>query len=279
MQNYYENTPLVSIIMPTYRRADFLPDTIQSVLSQTYKNIELIIVCDPSPDKTIEVLLPFSIRDPRVKIIENKTRMKHIPSLNIGLRRAEGKYVARADDDDPWINKNKLVDQISFLEENPEYVIVGTGTIVVNAQRKELFKYQQPNSDQTIRAKMLFGNPFISSSVVFRRATLEKTGLFDENLGDVEDWDLWMKIGTQGKLYNFQTFDIHRHYGERGLSVRNRKNVAKTRMQLIVKYRKQYPHFILAFIFNGFQRLYAFFPYIKILDDFLFKLKRLVLSK
>ena len=279
MQNIDKDGPLVSIIMPTYNRGEFLPDTIQNILSQTYKNIELIIVCDPSSDNTIEILSKYSTNDQRIKVIKNDTRKKLMKSLNIGLSVAKGVYIARADDDDPWININKLTNQISFLEKNPEYVLVGTGAIVINNQKNELFRYQQPNSDKSIRNKMLLGNPFIHSTVVFRKSILKKTGPYDENLTDAEDWDLWLRMGMQGKLYNLRTYDIYRFYGERGLSIQNRRNVSKTRLQLIKKYREQYPHSVFAYLFNLLQRFYALFPYVMIMDNFLFKLKRKMLAK
>jgi glycosyltransferase involved in cell wall biosynthesis len=271
--------PIVSIIMSTYNRAEFLPTAIKHITSQTYTNFELIVVYDHSTDKTAEILSEFSKNDQRIRIVRNENKMKLIKSLNIGLNLAIGKYIARADDDDPWINTEKLAEQISFLELNPEYVIVGTGTIVIDEQNKELFRYRQPNSDKSIRAKMLFGNPFIHSTVVFRKSIIDKTGPYDENLKDAEDWDLWMRIGMYGKLYNLPSYCTYRFYGRRCLSIKNRINVSKTRLHLIKKYCKQYPNFIPAFLFNSLQRMYAFSPYIETIDNFLFKLKRKILMR
>lgn len=277
-KNNYQN-PLVSIIMPTFNRAKYLEDSISKILLQTYKNIELIIIDDCSVDETQIVLSNLKIIDSRIKIIQTGKNIGLIKSLNLALGLAKGKYIARADDDDAWINKNKLKEQINFLEENTEYVIIGTGTIVINEKKEEIFRYRQPNSDKSIRAKMLFGNPFIHSTVVFRKSILEKTGLYDENLSDAEDWDLWMRMGMYGKLYNFPTYDTYRFYGERGLSIKNRKNISKTRLQLIKKYKNKYPHFIPSYLFNSLQRLYTCLPYIKKLDNFLFKTKRRVLMR
>lgn len=270
---------LVSIIMPTYNRANLLTETVKNILSQTYKDFELIIIDDCSTDKTLNIVRELAKEDSRIKYLRNEVNMKIVKTLNKGLHEAKGTYIARADDDDPWISKTKLEKQISFLETNKEYVLVGTGAIAIDERKKELFRYSQPKHDKKIRSLMLINNPFIHGTVVFRKSILEKTGYYDENIKDAEDWDLWFRIGIKGKLYNMQTYDIYRFYGERGLSIQNRKNVSKTRLQLIKKYRKQYPHFIFAYLFNSLQYLYTFSPYLKIIDNFLFKLKRKFLAK
>lgn len=279
MQLEPKKNPVVSIIMPTYNRGTFLPRTLQCILEQTFTNFELIIIDDYSTDNTSKILEEVTQTDVRIKCIRNETNLKVAHSLNKGLLLASGKYIARADDDDPWIDRDKLKKQVEFLEKNQGYVLIGTGAVVVDEKRKELFRYRVPVSDILIRKKMLFGSQFIHPSVVFQKSILEKTGIYNELIGDAEDWDLWLRMGIYGKLANLPTYSIERHYGKRGLSVKNRKNISKARLQLIKKYKKQYPHFIFAYFFNSLQYLYAFFLYLKIVDNFLFKLKRNFLAK
>lgn len=277
MLNKNNHQPLVSIIMPTYNRGNIIKEAISKIISQSYKNIELIIINDCSTDDTINILNKIAESDYRIKIINNEKNIKLVKSLNEGIKKSSGKYIARADDDDIWINHMKLENQINFLENNPEYSLIGTGAIMIDDRGKEIFRYLEPKEDRDIRKKILIGNPFIHSSVVFTRKILERTNLYDENLKDAEDWDLWLRIGQYSKLYNIQSYDVYRFYGERGLSIKNRRNISKTRLHLIKKYKKYYPNFERALIFNYIQRIYTFIPYIKKIDNILFKLKRKII--
>lgn len=274
MDENKSNKPMVSIIMPTYNRACFLRNTIQKILSQTYKNIELIIINDFSTDNTAQILEEISKKDSRIKIINNPVNLKIVGSLNKGIGIATGEYIARADDDDPWINLQKLENQINFLESNPNYVIVGTGAIVINEKGEELFRYLQPQTDIKIRNRMLFGNPFIHATVIFRKSVLEKIGLYDEDFIYTEDWHLWARIGKYGKMYNLPSYDIFRFYGERGISIKNRQTMSINRMRLIQKFKKNYPNFHSAYLFNKLQILYTKLPYLRKFNILLFKIKR-----
>ena len=105
----------VSIICPTFNCEKFVAKTVQSVLNQSYSNIELIIVDDCSTDKTIDLVKNFS--DPRIKLIVNKTNSGAAYSRNVALKEATGDYIAFLDGDDIWL-KNKLSTQINFMVEN-----------------------------------------------------------------------------------------------------------------------------------------------------------------
>ena len=128
--------PIVSIILPTYNRSRFLDRAIGSVIDQTFKDWELIIIYDASTDDTSEVLKKWQEKDDRIKVLRNeKNNYSTIgisKNLNDGIRVARGKYIARLDDDDYWCHKDKLKMQVDFLENNSDYVIVGGGMIVVD---------------------------------------------------------------------------------------------------------------------------------------------------
>lgn len=109
------NNELVSIIMPSYNTANYISDSIQSVLNQTYKNWELIIVDDCSSDNTLEVLSKFN--DKRIRVIVNEKNSGAALSRNKALKEAKGKWIAFLDSDDLWEN-NKLEKQINFMKEN-----------------------------------------------------------------------------------------------------------------------------------------------------------------
>src|SRR3990167_5227886 len=110
------NSPLVSIILPTHNRSSLIGGSIESVLSQTFRDFELVVVNDGSTDNTRKVVDDFSMRDFRVRQVVNKTNLGLVGSLNKGVENAKGKYIARIDDDDRWCDKEKLEKQITFLE-------------------------------------------------------------------------------------------------------------------------------------------------------------------
>ena len=256
-----------------------MPRTLETISQQTYANFELIIVDDASTDTTWKVVAEYMEKDPRIRYFKNEQNLKIARSLNYGLRQARGMYIARADDDDPWIDIQKLEKQIAFLEKNSDYALVGTGAIVIDESGKELFRYLQPETDSDIRKKILFINPFTHPSVVFRKSIIEKTGLYDENALDVEDWDLWLRIGRQGKFHNLPIYGVNRFYGERGISIKNKKSMAKSRLLLTKKYKNQYPGFFFAYLFNLLQRVYSLSPHQHTLHNILLRLKRTTFGK
>ena len=121
--------PLVSIIMAVYNDEFFLKSVVGSIIDQTYKNIEIIIVDDCSTDKSSSLLLNLKKIDKRIKLIKNKNNIGLTKSLNRGILNAKGKYVARQDADD-FIKRIEL--QVNFLENNKNYIMCGTQRVIIN---------------------------------------------------------------------------------------------------------------------------------------------------
>ena len=140
-------------------------------------------------------------RDHRVRPVHNqKNNYPDISkNLNEGMRIAKGKYIARLDDDDYWCDDDKLKKQADFLESHPDCVVVGGGTIVVDDADKERFRYFKQETDEAIRSRALFANPFTHSTVMFRRDIALAAGGYG-NYKNAEDWDLWLNMGTRGKV-------------------------------------------------------------------------------
>ena len=121
----------VSVIITTYKRPDYLRQAIESVLKQTFKDFELIIVDDDPESQNLEKVI-LSYRDPRIIYIKNEENLGGAKSLNVGLKVANGDYIAILDDDDVWLSEDKMEKQVKFLDENPDYIIVGTSSIEVD---------------------------------------------------------------------------------------------------------------------------------------------------
>ena len=123
MQNQ-KNLPLVSILMPTFNRARLIGKSIESVIAQSYDSWELLVIDDGSTDGTRDIIKEYANKDERIKcLFIPRTEFNGISKyLNLGIEKANGKYIARIDDDDFWCNNDKLSQQVNFLENNPEYV-------------------------------------------------------------------------------------------------------------------------------------------------------------
>jgi glycosyltransferase EpsE len=150
MNKHTGSDPVVSIVIPTYNRVSMLEKAIESVFAQSFKDWELIIIDDASTDETEKRMTDLDAKEEAVKYMRiPRINDKGISEyLNIGLRNASGKYIARIDDDDYWCHNDKLKMQVEFLDNNPEYVVVGGGVILVDEKGDELFRYLKKESDE-----------------------------------------------------------------------------------------------------------------------------------
>lgn len=187
--------PEISVIMAVYNGAGCIRQTIESVLCQTYKDFEFIIVNDASSDATQAVIEEFS--DPRIILISNERNRGQTSSLNIGLQKARGAYIARIDAGDISL-PTRLEKQIAFLEAHADVVVLGAGGFRYNEERKFLNLIVMPLSRLDIREKILFTSPLIHISVMMRREYILAAGGYDEKYKISADYDLWSRIVRSG---------------------------------------------------------------------------------
>jgi len=191
--------PLVSVILPTFNRASTLPRAIDSVLTQTYANLELIIVDDGSTDNTHELLKKYQKVDKRVKVIYNKQNLGAPLSRNKGIKASNGDYIAFQDSDDEWL-KEKLIKEMSVFSNFPKVGLVYS-LPVSNKKRINLFNFNKTRifSSTEIQQKILYINT-INIHVIVKKQLLIKAGLFDIELPRFQDWELWIRLS---KLTSF----------------------------------------------------------------------------
>ena len=248
MPTEQKNELFVSVIITTFDRPKYLKEAIASVLEQSFKNFELIIVDDCSPGtETKEVVGSFN--DKRIKHIRNKENLGGSISLNVGLNAATGKYIAILDDDDAWISKEKLSQQAKFLEENPDYVLVGTNAIVIDYDSgREIVRSRAPYDDETIRRNFLLSNPITHSSILCRRSAISKAGGYDKILTRGKDYDLLLKLGKIGKLAVLPDYLVK--YRVSSFKQRNileaKAEDTKFKIKIIWRNRKNYPYAVCA---------------------------------
>lgn len=191
----------VSIIIPTYNRADVLDTSIQSILQQSYTDFELLIVDDGSTDNTDIVV--GSIHDDRIRYLEMPENKGVAAARNEGIRQAKYDYIAFQDSDDYW-KQDKLEKQMTFLTQRPEIGLLycpyecrkADGSTILVPDRNIPSEEKQGN----IYRYMLLRNTIGTPSVLLRRQCLEKSGLFCESLSCLEDWELFLRIAKDHEI-------------------------------------------------------------------------------
>ena len=190
MDNYLNmSIPLVSVILPVYNAELYVRESIQSILNQSFSDFELIILNDGSTDDSEIVISEF--QDERIKYVKNETNLKLIDTLNLGLKLAQGKYIARIDADDVAF-PDRFEKQITFLENNPDFGLVGSFAECFG-DTNGILKYVE--EDQDIRFALLTHNPFIHSTIMVRSTVLKENNLtYKKDQLHVEDYDLWIQM-------------------------------------------------------------------------------------
>ncbi len=249
----------VSVILPTHNGARFLKRAVQSVEGQTLKEWELLIVDDGSTDETSEVASALARANERIRLLRNDKNLGIQKSLNRGLREAKGDYIARVDDDDWWSDRNKLQEQVKFLDEHTNHILVGTGVVVVNDAGEEIFRFLPPPTDEEIRRKMLYRSCFTHSSVMFRRREVLELGGYDESPATlhVEDYDLWLRLGRRGKLANLPVYATAFTLRRGAISAENKIEQFEKDIRLARRHNNDYPRYWLALPL-GYARLLAY---------------------
>lgn len=188
--------PLVTVLMPVYNGEKYLREAIESILSQTFKDFELLIINDGSSDSSEEIILSY--KDSRIEYVKNEQNIRLIATLNKGLELAKGKYIARMDADDISI-VSRLDKQVRFLEENPTIGLLGSAFEVIGIGSKKSY----PIVDHEIRFSLLFLNTFLHSSVIFRKELCVTNNLFfDNKYIHAEDYKLWTELMFKTNVYN-----------------------------------------------------------------------------
>ncbi len=190
---------MVSAIITTHNRCNLLNRAIQSVLNQTYKNLELIVVADGCTDGTDSLMKKYE-SEKRIRYIRYSPAKGGNYARNNGIQNSHGEFIAFLDDDDEWLPE-KLELQVAKIKEDPECVLVYTGIRVVYV--KECIEYSSiPKANGDLSKVLLFGNIIGSTSTpLIKKRVLDNSGLFDEQLDALQDYDLWLRISTFGKIF------------------------------------------------------------------------------
>jgi glycosyltransferase involved in cell wall biosynthesis len=220
------SNPIVSVIIPSYNCEPYIAETINSVLNQSFKDIELIVVDDGSTDRTREIVASFGA--PVRLVSQENARVS--AARNRGISEAAGQYICLIDHDDYWF-PHKLEQQVALLKAHAEVGVVYSAFILWHADENE--RFPEPSSfDLTafphgidpelsgwIYCRLLLDCLMLTSTAMFRREVFEHCGNFDVNLPYSEDWDLWLRISREYPFLKQQQpttlYRLHPHQGIR----------------------------------------------------------------
>ncbi len=206
----------ISILMPAYNAAKYIADAIDSVLLQTFGLFELIIVNDGSTDNTVKIIQSYN--DDRIILIDQENGGVS-KALNTGLSVAKGEYIARFDADDICYPE-RIQKQLDFLETNPSYVIVGSDAEYMLENGEHLFNFSCiGHTHEDLIAKLYFYCPFIHSSVMYRKNDVLKAGGYSLLAHNFEDYFLWTRLATMGKLYNLPEIIIRIRFNPASVTI------------------------------------------------------------
>jgi glycosyltransferase involved in cell wall biosynthesis len=214
----------ITVLMSVYNGEKYLKKAVDSILKQTYKDFEFLIINDGSSDRTSKILKSY--KDHRIKIIDNKKNMGLTRSLNKGLRLARGEYIARQDADDISLPR-RLEKQVAFLNARPEYGLVGCWNYRIGANNKIEKKVVFYTDHNDILPMLMIENHFVHSSVMFRKECIQKLGGYDEDLKFAQDYDLWLRIAEHYKVANLGEFLHLWRYEKHGISYNQREEQKK----------------------------------------------------
>lgn len=212
------SNPIISVIMPVYNCEKYLKESIDSVLSQTFRDFELIIINDGSSDGSKDIILSY--KDERIVYIENEKNLKIIETLNKGIAAARGKYLARMDSDDRCLS-HRLERQFEYLESNPDVDICGSWAYVIDDEGSRKGRIKNPGNIDSVRCSLFFTNPIVHPSV-FGKTEIFRKFNYSPAAVHIEDFELWNRMSVNGVIIkNIEDYLIEYRWHEKNISALN----------------------------------------------------------
>lgn len=192
--------PQLSVLMPVRNGARWIAEAIGSVLTQTFRDFELIIIDDGSTDGTLAIVEEFAAHDPRIVMIE-QAAAGLVVALNTGLAQARAPLIARLDADDVAVPA-RFTEQVATMQNDPQLVLLGSWATEINDNGR-VIGLRRPQTDAAkLKESLVCGNPMVHSSVMFRTAVARAVGGYRAAFAAAEDYDLWLRLSEHGTIAN-----------------------------------------------------------------------------
>lgn len=208
--------PLISVLMPVYNCEEYVQAAIDSILTQTFRDFEFIIIDDGSKDRTAEIVKAAAARDPRIKVISRENR-GIVPSLNEALEVATGELIARMDGDDISL-PDRFQKQVDYLKAHPDCGLVGTQIMFMDPDGRPIAPMPNPQDHEGIVQTMLDGNESVSHpTVLFRTAVARSIEGYSNRYKHAEDIDFFLRMAEATQVANMP--DLLLHYRQHAKSI------------------------------------------------------------
>ena len=233
--------PKISVVMPVYNSEKYLPQAVESILTQTFADFEFLIVDDCSTDGTAQILADYAQRDPRIKVFHQQHNLGVAGALNVGCRQAQGELIARMDADDVSL-PTRFETQVRFLDDNPEIVAVGSWVKVIDADDRMSGMISPPTNSNVVRWKLITENCLIHPTVMFRRAEVAEQSFYKIDIPG-QDYELWARLSLSYPLANLSEVLLYYRRWE--------GNVTSQRRHLQKQATTEIIHFLCAYYLNA----------------------------
>ena len=235
---------LVSVIVPSYNRASYIDDAVGSVIGQSYKNVELIVVDDGSEDMSLEILKEYELRG-LLKLLThpNQRNCGQSASINLGIRHASGEYVSILDSDDMFAVR-KLEEQVDFLNSNPNVGMVYGQAHAIDARGNFLFKVPGDRHVEVSDPNRLLLDCYMAlpGGSMIRRSIFDEIGLFEESFRAGQDHDMAIRIMEATKCAYLPKLAFYYRKHDDAISVKGLERRWLTGMEILRRATQRYPY-------------------------------------
>ena len=207
----------VSVIMPVFNGERYLREAVDSILNQTFRDFEFVIIDDGSTDNTATILASYA--DPRLRIIRNESNVGITASLNLGLELAGGEYIARMDHDD-ISEPQRLEKQVAYMDENPNVVASGTWARDIDAEGREIGQRCVPAGER-LRYEYWRPSPIVHPSAILRTSQLGNAR-YDPGFDPAADYEFWLRLKGDHDLGNIPEFLLRYRVHSESMTSRQR---------------------------------------------------------
>jgi len=223
--------PLVSVVIPVYNGANYITQAVDSVEKSSFRDLEIILLNDGSKDKSKQICQQLRKQYPNIIFINKIYNQGLSETLNYAIDKARGKYICRLNQDDIMLPE-RIKAQVDFLENNPEYVMIGGALELFDEKEKSFEKLFMPLTDQQIRNNWLYLNSFADPAVMYRKDAVIKAGKYRQEFYPADDMHLWYRMGNVGKLANLKQVVTKMRIHKQGATTRIFRTLIKQTWKL-----------------------------------------------
>lgn len=212
--------PKITVLMPVFNGEKYINQAVDSILNQTSKDFEFLIINDGSSDNTAEILRNYN--DHRIRIIHNEKNIGLTRSLNKGIKLSQGEYIARMDADDISL-PTRLERQVKFLQENMKIALLGTFSHLIDDKGRIIGGLYKPTDYHIIKKDLKHINSFVHGSVMIRKEPLLTIGKYDVFFKRAQDYDLWLRLSQEHPVVNLPEYLYKHRIHNESIEIKYRK--------------------------------------------------------